>query len=398
MHPPPPPVDLPPPIPAPPPGDPLPLPPGPPSSLRPPGQAAVCRNCGADAPGRYCPACAQETALALPTAGVFLREAAGRYVALDGRLARTLFHLLFRPGFLTNEYFAGRRKRYIRPARLFLVLALALFAILRVVAETSLDGPAIVLDGDGITLNAGAPKASDAANESADAAAKAPSAGDGGTAGPGAKAAVPGATSTAGPAAKPAPPKLASSPVKAADGELARVLLGPGWGLRIDREFLATVVGPEGVLRDQLQHRMDRFNRLQKQDKIDQVIAGALRYGPYALIALLPWFALLLQIVYAGRRRKYPQRPRRYAEHLVYGAHNHAFACLALIVAVVAPWPPLTAGALLWMFCYFLWSMKVVYGGRWSGVLVRGFAVSIAYLTMFALVTSVLLVTAIVLR
>ncbi len=141
---------------------------------------------------------------------------------------------------------------------------------------------------------------------------------------------------------------------------------------------------------------MDRFNRLGKQDKIDQVIGGALRYGPYALIALLPWFALLLQIVYAGRRRRYPHRPRRFAEHLVYGAHNHAFACLALIVAVAAPWPPLRAAAILWMFCYFLWSMKVVYGGRWIGVLARGVVVAIAYLVMFALVTSFLLVTAIV--
>ena len=78
-------------------------------------------------------------------AGAFLREAAGRYVALDGRLARTLFHLLFRPGFLTREYLAGRRKRYIRPARLFLVLALALFAVLRVASEAQ-PGGAIVFD------------------------------------------------------------------------------------------------------------------------------------------------------------------------------------------------------------------------------------------------------------
>ena len=95
----------------------------------------ACRNCGAAAPGRYCPSCGQETALALPTAGAFLREAAGRYVALDGRFARTLYHLSFKPGFLTREYLAGRRKRYIRPARLFLVLALALFAVLRLASE-----------------------------------------------------------------------------------------------------------------------------------------------------------------------------------------------------------------------------------------------------------------------
>ena len=146
---------------------------------------------------------------------------------------------------------------------------------------------------------------------------------------------------------------------------------GPGFdlGLRFDRDLHAFAIGPEGWVRDHLQQRLDRFNRLGRQEKIDQIIGGALRYGPYALIALLPWFAFLLQIVYAGRRRSYPQRPRRYAEHLVYGAHNHAFACLALIVAVAVPLPPLRAAAVLWMLGYFLWSMKVVYGGRWSGVL-----------------------------
>ena len=62
-----------------------------------------------------------------------MREAGGRYVALDGRLWKTLGALLFRPGFLTREYFAGRRRRYIRPARLFLVASLLMFAALRIV-------------------------------------------------------------------------------------------------------------------------------------------------------------------------------------------------------------------------------------------------------------------------
>lgn len=85
--------------------------------------------------GPYCPSCGQETKIALPTARQFLRQAAGRYVALDGRLWRTLFGLLLRPGFLTREYLSGRRRRYVRPARLFLVLSVALFAVLRLFAE-----------------------------------------------------------------------------------------------------------------------------------------------------------------------------------------------------------------------------------------------------------------------
>jgi nitrate reductase NapE component len=337
----------------------------------------ACRNCGAAAPGRYCPACGQETALLLPTAGAFLREAAGRYVALDGRLARTLFHLLFRPGFLTNEYFAGRRRRYIRPARLFLVLALALFAVLRIASEAQ-PGGAIVFD--------------DAAAPPADA-----------TASPGAVPARSGAVTVkrraAAPPLEPAPAKRDSGVADSGEGGTVDLdELGIPWSLKLDGDLRATVVGPEGPLRDHLQQRLDRINRLDKQDRAEHLLVGVLRYGPYALIALLPWFALLLQIVYAGRRRRYPLRPRRYAEHLVFGAHNHAFACLALIVAVVSPWPPVSAVAMLWMFCYLLWSMKSVYGGRWSGVFVRAALIAVPYLTMFALVTAVLLVIAILLR
>ena len=52
---------------------------------------------------------------------------------------------------------------------------------------------------------------------------------------------------------------------------------------------------------------------------------GTLLYAPYAMFVLLPAFALLLKLVYLGRRRKHPQRPRLFSEHLVQAAHDHAF-------------------------------------------------------------------------
>ena len=99
----------------------------------------------------------------LPTARVFMREATGRYFSLDGRMWRTLAALLFRPGFLTREYFAGRRRRYIRPARLFLVLSLALFAAIRLFASA----PMLVVSDDVVGCNADA-----AAKDTAKSAAK----------------------------------------------------------------------------------------------------------------------------------------------------------------------------------------------------------------------------------
>lgn len=48
---------------------------------------------------------------------------------LDGKILRTLRYLFFRPGFLTEEHFAGRRQPYINPVRLLLTAVIA-FAVL----------------------------------------------------------------------------------------------------------------------------------------------------------------------------------------------------------------------------------------------------------------------------
>lgn len=90
--------------------------------------AEACRNCGAPL-GRprpnYCGECGQETTLKPPTVGEFLQQFGGSYMAMEGALWRTLLLLLFRPGRLTREYFAGRKRRYVLPLRLYLTISLA---------------------------------------------------------------------------------------------------------------------------------------------------------------------------------------------------------------------------------------------------------------------------------
>jgi len=88
-----------------------------------PGPPA-CLNCGEKLLGSYCWQCGQSTVdLRRP-----LRELAGSFfedvLSLDTRLLRSIGPLLRRPGFLTREYFAGRRARYATPLRLFLIATL----------------------------------------------------------------------------------------------------------------------------------------------------------------------------------------------------------------------------------------------------------------------------------
>jgi hypothetical protein len=294
--------------------------------------APACRNCGAAAPGAYCPNCGQETSLALPRVRELLREAAGRYVALDGRMWRTLIGLFFRPGFLSNEYFAGRRRRYIRPARLFLVLSIALFALLRFVGD-----PAALVRGDEAIH------------------------GD---------------------------PEVIAREAEEATSEKG-FSIGPDLGLRLKVDA--------GSWLDPLRRRIDHFNQLSRTGRGEQIIVGMLRYGPYAAFVLLPLFALLLKLAYIGRARRYPARPRRYAAHLVFGAHNHAFLFLLGAPIVLVPISFVRSALAVWAIVYLLWSMKSVYGGRWSGVLARALAILFAYSVFFVLVVGGLAIAAVML-
>lgn len=106
---------------------------------------AQCPNCdaalaGIDPPPAFCPRCGQETTLQPPRLLEFVHEFVAHYVAIDGALWRSLVALLFRPGLLTREYLAGRRRRYVLPLRLYLTASFVFFLIVKLLgAGTAMD-------------------------------------------------------------------------------------------------------------------------------------------------------------------------------------------------------------------------------------------------------------------
>jgi hypothetical protein len=93
--------------------------------------ASLCLNCGTPVSGNFCPACGQETTLHVPSAGEFLHEFIGHYVALEGKLWQSMTLLLFKPGRLTLEYLQGKRVRYVLPLRLYLTFSIIFFALFK---------------------------------------------------------------------------------------------------------------------------------------------------------------------------------------------------------------------------------------------------------------------------
>ena len=89
--------------------------------------SAQCQNCGAAVSGRYCAACGQRVEPPLHSLWHFTKTATEDLTHADSRLWRTLGALLFRPGYLTREFLAGRRARYLPPVRLYLVISVLFF-------------------------------------------------------------------------------------------------------------------------------------------------------------------------------------------------------------------------------------------------------------------------------
>ncbi len=94
------------------------------------GAPVACSNCGSAPVRVYCAECGERQPTRHDfTTTALVREAAGEFVSVDGRLWRSVVALLSKPGFLTQEYFSGRRTRYMRPFSLFVLLNVAFFFI-----------------------------------------------------------------------------------------------------------------------------------------------------------------------------------------------------------------------------------------------------------------------------
>lgn len=88
-----------------------------------------CPNCGEEMQGEYCQGCGQKRLhrreLSLKH---FFVNATNEFTDLESNKAvQTFKALLFKPGYLTDEYLAGRKGRYISPIRLYLTFSALYF-------------------------------------------------------------------------------------------------------------------------------------------------------------------------------------------------------------------------------------------------------------------------------
>ncbi len=88
-----------------------------------------CLNCNAVVHGRYCHMCGQENLKPEETTWHLISHFFNDITHFDGKFFSTLKYLIFKPGFLSREYKAGRRASYLNPVRMYVFTSAIFFLI-----------------------------------------------------------------------------------------------------------------------------------------------------------------------------------------------------------------------------------------------------------------------------
>jgi hypothetical protein len=372
------------------------VPPPLPASAHP---AKACGNCGAPLNGPYCYACGQPEKGMIRHLASVLSDAADTIFNVDSRIFRSLVPLYFRPGFLTAEYFAGRRTRYVTPFRLFFFLCvIAFFAI-----QAS-------LNLDDVRVNRGEDEGLAKAQTSAQVDERLQAALDQ----IGLARKVPGV-------AKPVLRRLdkdEASLRKQADQRRA-------WIAERDKALASGAPPPpdpvvereertlsfDGQPWDPVKHPIKigwlpdfanaKLNEMVGRGKANVIaaerdprhlVAGLFSVLPQTLFVLMPLFAVLLKIIYLFKRRLY-------MEHLMVALHSHAFIFLSLLLLAVvhllggwwadtaaqAPLRLLSAAIWIWLPIYLLLMQKRIYRQGWIMTVLKYGVIGTCYIALLSM-------------
>jgi len=98
-----------------------------------------CLNCGYTLNEVYnwCPNCGQENNDHNVKLSTLIAEFFSNYFGVDSRFWGTFKPFFFNPGYLTNQFNQGKRKAFVHPIRLYLVISLVYFFVLGLVGNQS---------------------------------------------------------------------------------------------------------------------------------------------------------------------------------------------------------------------------------------------------------------------
>ncbi|WP_428331304.1 DUF3667 domain-containing protein [Mucilaginibacter sp.] len=336
-----------------------------------------CLNCGTTLDGKFCHNCGQENLEIKESFGHMMNHAISDYFHFDHQFFHTLKPLLIKPGYLTNEYMAGKRAQYLHPVKMYIFISLVYFVLLFQSGHEKVKTvPVAVKPGiKGLVI--------DSLNK-----------------------------------------QIAQDPDLSAveKKQIQKKVTQYGGGLVAVTEDADSSTSKTGLfskkdtsysqyLKEQQQlpaNQRDGFFKMQARKKI---ISYRQKYGdrskevffdefkhniPKMMFLMLPLFALILKVTFSNNKKFY-------VEHLIYTFHLHCFLfiflamimLLELIIPaawVISDW--INFGAFIYIIWYIFRSLKQVYHRSSLRTISKMIGMSIMYFIVFIFcVSTVLLIT-----
>jgi Protein of unknown function (DUF3667) len=102
----------------------------------------ACPSCGTKTLGQFCSHCGEKKVGDEDySLRHFLKEAVAALTLLESRVLRSVWLVTSRPGYLSSEYFQGRRVRYMKPLQLFIFLNVLYYFSLTLFTATTFTTP-----------------------------------------------------------------------------------------------------------------------------------------------------------------------------------------------------------------------------------------------------------------
>ena len=352
-----------------------------------------CQNCGAPLLGPHCYRCGQPVNGLVRHFSSILGDFLDSVLNIDARIFRTLWPLFARPGFLSREYFSGRRVRYVSPVRLFVFLSIVTFFVAQLMLNLAPN--AIQFDDQGSIQQARTVAEVESARDQAlkeleQARQQIP-----GNV-PGARVGVDAGANAVREQARKRIAELQASDTGTAPADATEKDAIPD--LEFNGRPWDPVTNPVQLrwlpafanrwINQQVGKGRDNVAVLKKDpNRLKDAVLGAL---PSTLFVLLPIFALMLKIAYVFKRRLY-------MEHLIVALNSHAFLCMALLLvfaldalgnavpALAAATGTLEGITFAWMPLYLLLVQKRVYAQGWLMTLLKYCVLGVCYLVLLSL-------------
>jgi hypothetical protein len=312
-----------------------------------------CLNCEAAlaAKAKYCDQCGQKVTTGRIKLRTLLAEFFETVFNIESKFFRTIAALVI-PGKLTTEFFKGRHQTYLRPIRLFFVMAVVHFAIIAFVVDNALEDQIedmhngqlsrgfrsqflAEMDTAQMEITTHFGESQDTRNV---------------------------LDSMQRRMSKKGPGKLNLEFLDRVDGEY----VFDTRSFNFEEAFILPV---EEVLKDkEVNSRIGKFflgRSIRVNRNLNRLLGFVISNLTWMILLMMPALAAILKLLYI--RRDY-----YFVEHLIFSFHYHAFAFLIASPAylLLELWPPVMGIAFGIIFLYLFLAMKRIYqqGGLKTGI------------------------------